>query len=99
MRSARTFRRSHICKTPTRPVRRRRTRMHLLARWRTALLAALRATTTLVGVPHTASAEPPVCPNLWANQQAMADEPAPACRETWLVDPGRGNFLSRTDLI
>ena len=73
--------------------------MHLLTRWRTALLAVLLATASLVAAPRAASADPPVCPFLWADQQAMVNEPAPACRDTWLVDPGRGKLLSRADLI
>ena len=72
--------------------------MRLLRRWPSTLLVLALATTGLIGVGRPASAES-VCPNLWANQQVMADEPAPACRATWLVDPGRGNFLTRADLL
>jgi hypothetical protein len=74
--------------------------MRLFKRWPHALLVAALATAGLVGVGQPASAdEPPVCPNRWADQQAMADEPAPLCRDTWLVDPGRGNILTRSDLV
>src|SRR2546429_65339 len=41
----------------------------------------------------------PICPEPWANEQAMANEPSAECRSTWLDDPGVGQFLTRAQLL
>src|SRR5256885_10671581 len=73
-------------------------RMHLLKRWRHMLVAAALITVGMLGVPQAASAAPNLC-GPWHNQQDMADSSQVSCRETWLVDPGQGNYLTRADLV
>lgn len=71
----------------------------LLKRWPRLLLATLLATVGLVAVSQPASASVPVCPEPWANEQAMANEPSAECRSSWLDDPGIGHFLTREQLL
>src|SRR2546430_13050735 len=61
-------------------------------------LAVVLAVGGVVATGQSASAAP-ICPEPWANEQAMANEPSAECRSTWLDDPGVGQFLTRAQLL
>jgi hypothetical protein len=68
----------------------------------TAALAAAVGAGFVAAAP-TALAAPNVCTNdhgyFWSTEQDMADSSGGSCRSTWLVDPGIGRFVSRTELV
>ncbi|HET8658133.1 MAG TPA: hypothetical protein VFM55_03945 [Micromonosporaceae bacterium] len=65
---------------------------------RAVLLLLFGSLTGVVVAAPPAAAEETVC-GPWATEQDLLDTTGPDCRSTWLVDPGRGNLLSRQQLL
>ncbi|MCM0674183.1 hypothetical protein NCC78_05685 [Micromonospora phytophila] len=62
------------------------------------LLVVVGAFTGVVVASAPAAAEETVC-GPWSTEQDMLDTTGAWCRSTWLVDPGRGNLVSRQQLL
>jgi SdrD B-like domain/PKD domain len=68
-------------------------------------LAAILASAGVGLVAPAAHAAPNLCTNVpageyfWSSEQDMADAETPACRSTYLLDPGRHYFLNRAQVL